>query len=315
MKILVTGASGFVGSRLCSILMERDLVVVGAVRRLPKKPSLQMNYQIVTDLGRNTNWNKALAGVNVVAHCAARVHIMCETAADPLMTFREVNVEGTIRLAKQAASNGVKRFIHISSIKVNGESTSGYPFKADDTPAPEDSYGISKWETEQALQKISSETGLDVVIIRPPLVYGPGVGANFLRLMQMVRLSIPLPFGAINNRRSLVALDNLVDLIVTCMNHPAATNETFLVSDGEDLSTTELLRRTAKAFGKPALLIPVPASLLWATARLFGKLNFAQRLCGSLQVDISKARRLLAWVPPVSVDEALKKTAQHFLAS
>jgi UDP-glucose 4-epimerase len=260
------------------------------------------------------NWSEALEGINAIVHCAARVHVMDESSVDPLTAFREVNVKGTACLAEQAVVSGVKRFVYISSIKVNGEATRGHPFKAEDTPAPEDPYGISKWEAEQALQKIAEKTGLEVVVIRPPLVYGPGVRANFLRLMKGLMLGVPLPLGAINNLRSMVAIDNLIDLIEACLNNPQAVNQTFLVSDGDDLSTKDLLQRVAMALGRPVRLIPVPVSLLRATARLFGKSDFAQRLCGSLQVDISKTRNRLNWSPPVSVDEALCKSAKHFLS-
>lgn len=314
MKVLVTGASGFVGSTLCGHLLAKGQAVTGAVRNMPGKPLLGVEYRVVSSLSAETNWSEALAGMNAIVHCAARVHIMKETSTDPLVAFREMNVKGTACLAKQAADNGVKRFVFISSIKVNGESTSGRPFTADNTPAPEDPYGISKWETEQVLQKIAEKTGLEVVIIRPPLVYGPGVRANFLKLMQAVKLGLPLPLGAINNHRSLVALDNLIDLIDTCLNHPAASNQTFLVSDGSDLSTTVLLQNMAAALGRPARLIPVPESVLWVVAKLLGKKSIAQRLCGSLQVDINKTKDMLSWSPPVTVDEALRKTAAHFLA-
>jgi nucleoside-diphosphate-sugar epimerase len=239
---------------------------------------------------------------------------MNEESVDPLTAFREVNVKGTACLAEQAVENGVKKFVYMSSIKVNGEATGGYPFKADDTPAPEDPYGISKWEAEQVLRNISGKTDLEVVTIRPPLVYGPGVRANFLRLMQGVMSGVPLPFGAINSSRSMVALDNLIDLIGTCLSHPAAINQTFLVSDGEDLSVKVLLQRTAAVLGKPARLIPVPVPVLWAISRLLGRADFAQRLCGSLQVDISKTRDRLGWSPPVSVDDALRKTVKYFLS-
>ena len=314
MSILVTGASGFVGNALCARLIEQGVAVIGAVRRPPENPLPRVDYRIVADLSRGTQWRAAFAGADAVAHCAARVHVMCETEADPLMVFRKVNVEGTVGLAEQAVECGIKRFVYISSIKVNGETTATHPFKADDPPAPEDPYGISKWETEQALQKVSSQTGLEIVIVRPPLVYGPGVRANFLRLMQAVRLGVPLPLGAIHNRRSLVALDNLVDLIETCLRHPEAANQTFLVSDGDDLSTTELLWRTALALGRPARLIPIPTPVLRTAVRLLGKSSFTQRLCGSLQVDIRKTQDRLGWSPPVSVDEALRKAAKHFLA-
>ena len=314
MKVLVTGASGFVGSTLCAHLVAKGYTVRGAVRSMSGKPLQGVEYRSVSDLGADTNWSEALAGINAVVHCAARVHIMNEASVDPLTAFREVNVKGAACLVEQAVDSGVKRFVFISSVKVNGESTTGHPFKADDTPAPEDPYGISKWEAEQVLQSIADKTELGVVIIRPPLVYGPGVRANFLRLMQGIKSGVPLPFGAINNSRSLVALDNLVDLIETCLNHPAAINQTFLVSDGEDLSIKDLLQRTAVALGRPARLIPVPVSVLWTMSRLLGRADFAQRLCGSLQVDISKTRDCLSWSPPVSVDEALYKTAEYFMS-
>jgi nucleoside-diphosphate-sugar epimerase len=249
----------------------------------------------------------------VVVHAAARVHVMNEIASDALAEFRKVNVEGTLRLAKRAAESGVKRFIFISSIKVNGESTlPGKPFKADDTPAPVDPYGISKHEAEQALRQLARETGMEVVIIRPPLVYGPGVKANFLSMLRWLNKGIPLPLGAIRNQRSLVAIGNLVDLIITCIDHPAAANQTFLVSDGQDLSTTQLLRRLGNALGKKARLLPLPEWLLVAAAAVLRKQSVAQRICGSLQVDISKNRELLGWMPPINMDEAMRQTAGDY---
>jgi nucleoside-diphosphate-sugar epimerase len=313
MKVLVTGASGFVGSALCGQLIERGLTTTGVVRHFPANPVQGVDYQIVSGLSNSKLWKEILVGMDVVVHCAARAHVMNESEVDPLAVFREVNVEGTRYLAEQAASYGIKRFIYISSIKVNGEATSEQPFKADDVPAPEDAYGISKWEAEQVLQKIARKSKLEIVIIRPPLVYGPEVRANFLKLMRLVKSGLPLPLGAIRNSRSFVALDNLVDLILTCLQHPAAIDQTFLVSDGDDLSTPELLRRTAKAFGKSSRLIPIPVLLLRATALLLGKKDFFQRLCGSLQIDIGKAKQLLGWTPKVSVDAALHKTTKHFL--
>jgi nucleoside-diphosphate-sugar epimerase len=256
----------------------------------------------------DTDWSTALTNQQVVIHAAARAHIMKDEVADPLAEYRRVNVDGTLNLARQAAAAGVKRFIFISSIKVNGEQTPlGQPFTADDTPAPEDAYGMSKWEAEQGLQQLASETGMEVVIIRPPLVYGPGVKGNFASMTKLVAKGLPLPLGAIHNQRSLVALDNLVDLIITCIDHPAAANQVFLAGDGQDLSTTELLRAVARAMGKPSRLIPVPSSLLMLGATLLGKKAVAQRLLGSLQVDIAKARNLLGWEPPVSVEEGLKR--------
>jgi UDP-4-keto-D-QuiNAc 4-reductase len=315
MKVLVTGASGFVGSALCAHLVAEGYAVRGTVRNTQGKPLPGVEYQIVPDISIGPKWREVLTDINVVVHCAARVHVMKEESVDPLATFREVNVKGTACLAEQAVDSGVKRFIYISSIKVNGETTTEHPFKADDKPAPQDPYGISKWEAEQVLWEIAEKTSLEVVIIRPPLVYGPGVRVNFLRLMQGIMSGVPLPLGSIDNLRSIVALDNLVDLIETCMNNPHAINQTFLVSDGDDLSTKALFQRTAVALGRPVRLISVPVFLLWAIADLFGKSGFAQRLCGSLQVDISKTQDRLSWSPPISVDEALHKTAKHFLSN
>jgi len=260
----------------------------------------------VGELSPTTDWQDALAGVTSVAHLAGRVHVIHERATDPLAQFRRVNTFGTVNLARQAAQAGVKRFVFLSSVKVNGER--GIYSEAAPS-APLDAYGISKSEAELGLRQLAAETGMDIVIVRSPLVYGPGVKANFQTLMHAVGRGIPLPLGAIHNKRSLVALDNLVDFILTCMQHPAAANETFLVSDGEDLSTTDLIRRLARAMGRPACLIPVPASVLLAGAIMLGRRDMAQRLLASLQVDISKARQLLGWVPPISVDEGLRRAA------
>lgn len=252
-----------------------------------------------------------MQGVDALVHCAARVHVMQDDAADPLDAYRLVNVEGTLNLARQAATAGVQRFVFVSSIKVNGEaSLSGQPFTTDDVPTPLDPYGVSKLEAEQGLRELEAQTGMDVVIVRPTLVYGPGVKANFASMMLWVERGVPLPMGAIHNARSMVALDNLVDLLVTCLKHPAAAGQTFLVSDGEDVSTTELLRRTAQAMGKKALLLPVPAFLLELGAAMLGKRAVAQRLCGSLQVDIEKTRRLLGWKPPLTLNQGLKKAVE-----
>lgn len=313
-KILLTGSSGFVGAALLAHLVKSGFQVTAALRHPSRRVSAPVQAIAVGDLLPDTDWSKALSEVGVVIHAAARVHIMNEEAADPLKEFRRVNVDGTLRLASQAAEAGVRRFVFISSIKVNGEETElGKPYTADDAPAPVDSYGISKLEAEQGLLALAAETGMEVTIIRPVLVYGPGVKANFLSMMGWLSKRVPLPLGAIHNKRSMVALDNLVDLIATCIEHPAAANQVFLVSDGEDLSTTELLKRTARALGKPALLLPLSPFLLSKAAGMLGKPGIAQRLCGSLQVDIGKTKTLLNWTPPVSVDEALGKTACHFL--
>jgi nucleoside-diphosphate-sugar epimerase len=259
---------------------------------------------------RDANWSAALDGIDVVVHLAARVHVMRETVSDPLSVFRETNVAGTLNLASQAAAAGVHRFVFISSIKVNGEHPKGdKPFTETDTPNPQDAYGISKLEAEQGLLKIAQETGMEVVIIRPPLVYGAGVKANFLSMMRAIRKGIPLPLGAIHNKRSFVYTGNLVSLILKCIDHPAAANQVFLVSDGHDLSTTELLKECAVALDVKSRLLPVPQKLIEIGAAMLGKANVAQRLCGNLQVDITKARTLLGWEPPFSVADGLKKTA------
>lgn len=313
--ILITGATGFIGSAIVRRLARKgEFDVLAAVRRAGCAIPDGVRSLQVGDLLPDTEWRHALSAVNVVIHAAARVHVMSDTAVDPLAEFRRVNVEGTLNLAQHAAQAGVSRFIFISSIKVNGEVTqAGRPFCADDVPSPVDAYGVSKMEAEYGLRDIATRTGMDVVIIRPPLVYGPGVKANFRAMMRWLRIGVPLPLGAIHNQRSLVALDNLVDLIVTSLDHPAAANETFLVSDGEDLSTSQLLRRLGNALGTHVRLIPVPSLLLKFGAGLVGKADIAQRLCDSLQVDISKTNRRLGWVPPVIVDEGLRKAADEFL--
>jgi len=312
MKVLVTGGAGFVAKAVLERLFSDPIFNVVYVTRKPLEASLSTPAALsVGDINGDTNWFNALQNTQMVLHLAARAHILSDKSSNPLAAFRQVNVEGTLNLAYQAAESGVKRFIFISSIGVNGN-INARPFSENDALNPAEPYAVSKYEAEIGLQEIAKSTGMEVVIIRPPLVYGPNAPGNLGSLLKWVNKSIPLPLGAIHNQRSLVALDNLVDFIVTCIDHPAAANQTFLVSDGEDLSTSELLQRVGHAMGKPARLFPVPTRLLNLGAALLGKKAMAQRLCGSLQVDISKARRLLGWNPPISVDEGLRRAVQGF---
>nr|WP_212635807.1 SDR family oxidoreductase [Ralstonia insidiosa] len=308
---MVTGATGFVGGALVRKLARDGFATRVAIRRDAISLPVGVQTVHVRDLSAETDWRDALSGVDLIVHTAARVHVMVETVGDPLAEFRRTNVDGTLHLARLAAEAGVRRFVFVSSIKVNGESSPiGRPFTADDVPAPLDPYGVSKMEAENRLRELAEQTGMEVVIVRPPLVYGPGVKANFASMMRWLRRGVPLPLGAIHNARSLVALDNLVDFLVTCLSHPAAAGQVFLVSDGEDVSTTELLRRTARAMGRSARLLPIPSACLEGAAVLLGKRSAGQRLCGSLQVDIEKTRRLLGWCPPLTLDQGLKRAVE-----
>ena len=305
MRFLVTGATGFVGRAVCTELAQRKHDVRRLARSLAGSDG---GYFELGDIGPSTNWLGALEGVDAVVHLAARVHIMRERVGNPLEEFRKVNVSGTKHLARVAAASGTKRFVFVSTIGVNGVHTAPRkPFSETDKPNPHNAYALSKWEAEQGLLRVADETGMEVVIIRPPLVYGFAAPGNFASLMRAVHRGWPLPLGAVHNQRSLVALDNLVDFIVSCLSHPQAANQTFLVSAGQDLSTTELVRGLARAAGVPARLLPVPVWALQAGASLLGKGDAVQRLCGNLQVDISKARSLLGWNPPVLLDEGLRR--------
>ncbi len=305
--ILVTGATGFVGTALCADLAARGIAFRPA-SRLPRP-----GFHPVGVIDARTDWTEALVGIDCVVHLAARVHVMDDTAADPLAAFRAANVDATLNLARQAAAAGARRFIFVSSIKVNGEETApGRPFTSVDVPEPRDPYGLSKWEAEQALLDLGRRTGMEIVVIRPPLIYGPRVKANFASLMRLARRGLPLPFGLISNRRSLLFVGNLTDFIILCVAHPDAANRTFLVSDGEDLSIGQLIAGISGAMGRKAWLLPVPPRLIEAAAAMLGKGPAARRLLGSLQVDIGETRRMTGWTPPFTSEQGLALTVQSF---
>ncbi|WP_038050710.1 NAD-dependent epimerase/dehydratase family protein [Thioalkalivibrio sp. ALJ1] len=313
-RLLVTGASGFVGGALVERLAgeERWRPVAASRRDL----SLPEGAEVVVapSLGPDADWGSAVRDADAVVHAAARVHVMEEGSADPLSEYRHTNVEGTLALARQAAQAGVRRFVFVSSIKVNGEQTApGSAFTAADAVAPVDPYGVSKAEAEAALFALGRETGMEIVAVRPPLVYGHGAGGNFARMARWVGKGVPLLLGAVDNRRSLIGLDNLVDLLMTCVEHPDAANRVFLAGDGEDLSTTDLLRRVAVAMDRRARLVPFPPVLLRAAARAVGRDDLARRLLDSLQVDITDTCETLGWEPPVSVDEGLRRSVRALL--
>lgn len=311
MNVLITGATGFVGQSLVKYLTDEVCAVRVALRTL-ENSNPQQDVYCVGNINANTNWENALAGIDVVIHLAARVHVMKEVTTDPLAEFRQVNVEGTLNLAKQAAKAGVKRFVFLSSIKVNGEyTTQGKPFTSLDTPNPKDAYGLSKFEAEQGLFALAAESVLEVVIIRPPLIYGADVKANFRSLAKLAQLNIPLPFGSIDNKRSLVFIDNLIDLIVLSVHHPAASNQILLISDDDDVSTTELIKRIKESSGKRYLLLPVPQNWLNLLFKLIGKPSLSDRLLGNLQVDITKTKALLNWKPQYSVKEGIERTVSN----
>lgn len=313
MKLLVTGSSGFIGRRVVELA---DVQGMECLSHRSRKPGIPVQGGVVyQDLSADADWREALNGVDTVIHCAARVHQMQDAPRDSLSLYREANVAGTLTLARQAAESGVKRFVFLSSIKVNGEASPvPHPFTPYVAQFPQDPYGLSKYEAELGLWQIARETDIEVTVIRPPLVYGPGVRANFRTMMNWIRKGLPLPLAAVNNKRSLVFVDNLVDLILLCAHHPQAAGETFLVSDDHDVSTAELLADMAKALGVPSRLWPLPPRcLLWA-ARVLGKAPVAERLLGSLQVDISHTRDRLGWRPVVAYSQALALTASAYQA-
>ena len=307
-RVLITGADGFVGRALQHRTARADLAVRAAARSNSK------GYCAVGEIDGRTRWSEALSGVSEVVHLAARVHVMRDRTSDPLAEFRRVNVAGTLNLARQAVDAGVRRLVYLSSIKVNGEATEpGVPFTPDDRPEPLGAYAVSKYEAEIALLRLAETTSMEVVIVRPVLVYGPGVKGNFRSLMRVLSRGIPLPLAGLKNQRSFVSVGNLVELLLCCLREPGAANQVFLVSDGEDLSTTELMERLALALGRPARSFRVPVTVLRAAGRLLGKADVVQRMSGSLQVDISKSRQMLGWTPEIRVDEALCETVKAYL--
>ncbi|HVS26956.1 MAG TPA: SDR family oxidoreductase [Burkholderiales bacterium] len=314
---LITGATGFIGQAACKQLLVGGWQVKGTIRSVSQNVS-NLPFGVtpcsVDSLGPGTDWQAALHGIDVIVHLAARVHIMKETAEDSFLEFRQVNTHATERLGRMAAQTGVKRRVFLSTMKINGEESVDHPFTEADTPAPQDAYAVSKWEAEQALKRVAAETGLEVVILRPPLVYGAGVKGNFLRLLQAVAKGIPLPLASVNNRKSLIFLGNLVDAILTCMTHPQAAGGTYLLSKSEDVSSPDLIVRIARALGRPARLWPLPPALLRIGAGLIGKSNEAVSLLDSLQVDTSKICQELGWKPRYPVTRGLEETARWFLS-
>ncbi|MES2675604.1 MAG: SDR family oxidoreductase [Pseudomonadota bacterium] len=312
MRVMVTGAGGFVGSAVLHKLISLDIPVCGVVRTATSGCSTEVTVK--GDMDATTDWADTLKDIDVVVHCAARAHIMDDKAKNPLAAFRKNNVEATLNLCRQAANAGVKRFIFISSVKVNGEATtSNQKFSADDLPAPLDPYGISKWEAEQGLRMLASETGIEVVIIRPPLVYGSRVKGNFQSLLKLAKTGIPLPLGDISNRRSMIFIENLVDFIVLTLKHPAAANETFLVADEDDLSTAQLLQELRQFMKVPVRIFSVPQICLYCLGSVTRTTAIVERLCGSLCLDVTKTKNMLGWKPTFTAREGLQQTVTSWL--
>ncbi len=308
MNVLVTGANGFVGRQLCEALTQQNFNVTSVVRN--DGADTKHTKLIKLTLSNETDWDDALRGVDVIIHLAGRAHVMQESVENSYQAYADINIYATKHLAEQAALSGVKRFIFLSSIKVNGESTGKVPFNELLPPKPEDDYGRTKYEAEKCLNTIAKKTKMEVVIIRPPLVYGEGVKANFKKLIKLSRSGLPMPFGAVDNKRSLIYIENLIDFILLCIKHPKAANETFLVSDNDDVSTTDMIRLIAYAGKKRPMLLPVPTVWITFISKLIGKQMLAERLCGNLQVDISKAKSLLNWKPPYNFKEGIVMTVQ-----
>lgn len=315
MHVAVTGASGFVAQAMLQRMASREAWRVTGLTRQPAHPAVEGVNYLQPPEAPDASWPASLERVDVLVHAAARVHVHNNARPDALAELQRVNVAWTLNLAREAASRGVRRFLFLSTVKVHGEATAaGHPFTAEDPMDPMDAYALSKAQAESGLREIARSTGMELVVVRPPLVYGPGVRANFASMLRFLSIGLPLPLGSVDNRRSLVGLDNLVDLLVTCCDHPAAAGQDFLVSDGDDLSTPDLLRRAGLALGRPARLLPVPETWLRGIGSLLGRQALVQRLCDSLQVDIGKTRRLLGWSPPFGVDEGLRRTAAEYLA-
>jgi len=315
-RVLVTGATGFIGTSLCRHLKEGGFIVRSALRDTAAMPTADSadsgnEWVVLHDQSDEMETRHALQGIGAIVHLAARVHVMADHVSDPLHEFRRVNANWTKRLARAASSQGVLRFVYLSSIKVNGEQ-SVVPFTEQDLPKPQDPYGISKWEAEQALAQVSSQTGMETVVVRSPLVYGPGVGGNFLQLLNILRRGIPLPLASVQNRRSLIYRENLVDALVSCVRDRRAVGQTYLISDGEDLSTPDLIRRLGKALGVTVRLWPFPLSVLRRMGQVAGKQALIDRLLGSLQVNSTKIKRELDWHPPFSLDRGLAETAAWY---